>query len=469
MKGYHALNKAVILAGGQGKRMKAPIPKPMFKVLGEPMLEWVLGACEQAGLQKICVVTGYEAEQINTYLGDRCETAYQAERKGTGHAVMQTLPFLNDDADGNTLVLCGDAPFIDSETIQKSLERHIAEQNAVTVITAKVPDPSGYGRILRTDSGIAGIVEDKDASETQKQINEINSGCYWFRTLDLIDLLDQIDCNNAQHEYYLTDTVAIALKTKRRAGAFCSKNPDVVLGANDRKGLLALNTAARMAVLNQHMANGVGFTCTDGIIIERGVQIGAGTEILPGTILRGKTVIGENCVIGPNCVIENCEIGDQVTLNTVQAYTSKIDSGVTIGPFVHIRPDSHICSGAHIGDFVEIKNSEIGTGTMIAHLAYLGDSDIGKDVNIGCGCVTVNFDGIKKSRCEIGDYAFVGCNNNLIAPVSLGKYSYTAAGATITTDVPDYALAIDRGTLHIKEGYTLRKFAENKEAADTKK
>ena len=463
------MNKAVILAGGQGKRMKAPIPKPMFKVLGEPMLEWVLGACEKAGLTKICVVTGYEAEQIKAYLGDRCETAFQAERKGTGHAVMQTLPFLNADTDGNTLVLCGDAPFIDSDTIAKSLEQHIAEQNAVTVITAKVADPTGYGRILRTDSGIAGIVEQKDATEEQQKIDEINSGCYWFRTADLIELLDQIDNKNAQGEYYLTDTVAIALHSGLRAGAFCSANPDVVLGANDRKGLLALNTAARMTVLNRHMANGVGFTCTDGIIIERSVEIGAGTEILPGTILRGKTVIGANCVIGPNCVIEDCVIGDQVTLNTVQAYQSQIDAGVRIGPFVHIRPDSHICSGALIGDFVEIKNSEIGSGTMIAHLAYLGDSDIGKKVNIGCGCVTVNFDGIKKSRCEIGDYAFVGCNNNLIAPVSLGKYSYTAAGATITTDVPDYALAIDRGTLHIKEGYTLRKYAKDKKDADNHK
>ena len=346
------MNQAVILAGGQGKRMKAPMPKPMFQVLGEPMLEWVLSACEKGGLERICVVTGYESEQILAYLGDRCATAYQAERLGTGHAVMQTIPFLNEGADGNTLVLCGDAPFIDAATISKSLERHIKENNAVTVITAEVSDPTGYGRILRTDSGIAGIVEEKDATDEQRAIREINSGCYWFRTPDLIELLDQIDNKNAQGEYYPTDTVALALNSGRRAGAFCSDNPDVVLGANDRKGLLALNTAARMTVLNRHMANGVGFTCTDGIIIERSVEIGAGTEILPGTILRGKTVIGENCVIGPNCVIEDCEIGDHVTLNTVQAYQSQIDAGVKIGPFVHIRPDSHICSGALIGDFV---------------------------------------------------------------------------------------------------------------------
>lgn len=456
------MNNAVILAGGQGKRMKAPIPKPMFKVLGEPMLEWVLGACEGAGLGRVCVVTGYEAEQILDYLDDRCETVYQARRLGTGHAVMQAEAFLRGDTSENTIVLCGDAPFIDSETITRALERHISERNAVTVITARVDNPSGYGRILRTDSGIAGIVEEKDATEAQKRIREINSGCYWFRTKTLLELLGKISCDNAQHEYYLTDTIEIALNEGLRAGAYCSRNPDVVLGANDRQGLLDLNTAAREKVLHRHMENGVGFVCTDGIIIERGVKIGAGTEILPGTILKGNTVIGESCVIGPNCLIENTVVGDRVKLNSVQAYKSQIDSDVTMGPFVHIRPGSHICSGASVGDFVEIKNTTVGEKTMIAHLAYLGDSDIGKEVNIGAGCVTVNFDGVRKSRCEIGDHAFVGCNTNLIAPVRLGRECYTAAGSTITADIPDYALAIDRGTLQVKEGYTLRKFAKKK-------
>lgn len=339
------MNQAVILAGGQGKRMRAPIPKPMFPVLGEPMLEWVLGACEGAGLTQICVVTGYEAQQIERYLNGRCETAYQAERLGTGHAVMQAIPFLQKHSDGNTLVLCGDAPFIDSETIRSSLNRHIAESNAVTVITAKVDQPFGYGRILRTDSGIAGIVEEKDATDLQRQITEINSGCYWFRTSDLTDLLGRITDNNAQKEYYLTDTIAIALKSGLRAGAYCSKNPDVVLGANDRKGLLRLNTAARTAVLNRHMENGVGFVCTDGIIIERSVQIGAGTEILPGTILRGKTVIGENCVIGPNCVLDDTTVGDGAVLNTVQAASAVIEADVKLGPFVQIPAGSRVASG----------------------------------------------------------------------------------------------------------------------------
>ncbi|MBR3679855.1 MAG: bifunctional UDP-N-acetylglucosamine diphosphorylase/glucosamine-1-phosphate N-acetyltransferase GlmU [Oscillospiraceae bacterium] len=452
------MNQAVILAGGQGKRMKAPIPKPMFKVLGEPMLEWVLSACEAAELSRTCVVTGYESNQIEAYLGDRCRTVFQAERLGTGHAVMQTIPFLSEDTSGSTLVLCGDAPFIDSRTIADSLLRHTKEKNAVTVITATVEQPFGYGRILRTDSGIAGIVEEKDATDEQRKITEINSGCYWFRTADLIQLLGKITNDNKQQEYYLTDTIAIALQDGLRAGAFCSKNPNVVLGANDRKGLLKLNTAARMAVLEQHMDNGVGFCCTDGIIIERHVEIGAGTEILPGTIIRGNSRIGCNCTIGPNCIIENTVIGDNSVLNSVQAYDSVMDSDVKIGPFVHIRPGSHIASNTLIGDFVEIKNSEIGANTAISHLAYVGDSNVGEYVNIGCGCATVNFDGIKKSRCEIGDHAFIGCNTNLIAPVSLGTYAYTAAGTTVTADVPDYALAIDRGTLSIRDGYSKKKF-----------
>lgn len=448
---------AVILAGGQGKRMKAEIPKPMFPVLGEPMLEWVLQACEHAGLDDFCVVKGFMAEQIDEYLGDRCQTVLQKERLGTGHAVMQTVPFLKKHADGNTLVLCGDAPFLDSETIRGALAQHKAEDNAVTVITAELEHPDGYGRIVRGKEGITSIVEQKDATDAQRQIREINSGAYWFKTNDLIELLGGLTQNNAQGEYYLTDTIYLALRSGKRAGAFLSGNPDVVLGANDRKGLLQLNTVARLAVIDEHLENGVAFTCTDGITITRGVEIGVGTEILPGTILRGKTKIGANCVIGPNCVIEDCEIEDGVRLNYVQAFRSKIDAGVKIGPFVHIRPNSHIKSGVKIGDFVEIKNSTIGEGTAVAHLTYVGDSDVGKKVNFGCGTVTVNYDGVVKSRCEIGDNCFIGCNTNLIAPVKLGKAAYTAAGTTVTKDVPDYALAIDRGTVSIKEGYTLRK------------
>lgn len=451
------MNKAIILAGGQGKRMKADIPKPLFKVLGEPMLEWVVTACEKSNINDICVVKGFQGEMIDEYLNGRCKTVLQAERLGTGHAVMQAVPFLKEDISGNTLILNGDAPFIDEDTIKNSLEYHCRNNNSVTVITAELEEPFGYGRIIRNENGINGIVEQKDATEEQRKIKEVNSGAYWFKTADLIKLLDKITCENVQKEYYLTDTIAIAISEGKNAGAYKSDNPDIIKGANDRKDLLNLNTYARMMVIEKHLANGVEFTCTDGIIIERGVEIGTGTEILPSVIIRGKTKIGNNCVIGTNSIIENCTIGNNVIINTSQIYDSIVEDSVNIGPYVHIRPESFIKKEAKIGDFVELKNSTIGEKTAIAHLAYIGDSDIGRKANIGAGTVTVNYDGITKSRCIIGDKCFIGCNTNLIAPVKLGKAVYTAAGTTVTKDIPDYALAIDRGVMKVKEGYTIRK------------
>ena len=450
-------NCAVILAGGQGKRMKSELPKPLFKVLGEPMLEWVIKACTGAGLSELCIVKGYNASYIDSYLNERYPSVLQEERKGTGHAVMQAENFLHKFSGGNTLVLCGDAPFIDEETLLNSLASHNENGNAVTVITANVMNPHGYGRILRTEEGISSIVEERDADVEQKKITEINSGTYWFRTEALLEALEKLTPNNSQGEYYLTDTVSILIAMGLRADAYLSQNEKVVLGVNDHKGLHSLNTIARLDVIEKHMENGVEFPCTDGITIGRDVKIGAGTTILTGTILTGKTVVGENCSIGPNCLIEDCAVGSNTKLNYVQAYQSVIGESVKIGPFVHIRPDSIIKNGVKIGDFVEVKNSTIGEKTAVAHLTYVGDSDVGQNVNFGCGVVTVNYDGAKKSRTTIGDNAFIGCNTNLVAPVSIGNGAYTAAGSTITKDVPENALAIERSDLRIKEGYALRK------------
>ena len=394
-------NCAVILAGGQGKRMKSELPKPMFEVLGEPMLEWVIKSCEEAGISDICIVKGYNAEVIENYIGGRHKTVMQEERMGTGHAVMMAVDWLKERIDSNVIILCGDAPFVDSDTIKNALAQHTENGSAVTVITSEVDNPFGYGRVIRSNDGIKGIVEEKDATNDQKKIKEINSGAYWFKTEQLLYALGEIKPNNSQGEYYLTDSVYILLNAGQKADAYASPNPDVVLGANDRKGLLKLNDAARKAIIEKQLEDGVEFTCTDGVSIGRNVKIGLGTKILQGTILKGSTVIGENCVIGPNCIIENSTIGNGTVLNSVQVYDSQIDDDVKMGPFVHVRMNSHIISGVKIGDFVEIKNSVIGEKTSAAHLTYVGDSDVGKGVNFGCGTVTVNYDGMNKHRTTI--------------------------------------------------------------------
>ncbi len=444
---------AVILAGGQGKRMKSGLPKPMFEVLGVPMLDWVIKACEDSGIKDICVVTGFNREVIEKHLDGKYHTVFQPERLGTGHAVMMASDWLAEHKGSSVLILNGDAPFIDKETILGALWHHEKHNNAVTVITAEVDDPTGYGRILRHENGISGIVEEKDASPDQKLIREINSGAYWFCADKLLSALSEISPNNAQGEYYLTDTLFVLIGKGERADAYISSDPKTVLGANDRRGLLLLNNTARFDVIDRLMDEGVEFTCTDGVTIGRDVHIGAGTVIMQGVIMRGRVSVGEGCVIGPNCLIENCEIGRHVTLNSVQAYDSVIEDGAKIGPFVQIRPGSRICRDVKIGDFVEVKNSVIGENTAVSHLTYVGDSDVGSGVNFGCGVVTVNYDGEKKSRTVIGDNAFIGCNTNLVAPVKIGNGAYTGAGSTITKDVPDGALAVERTTARIVEGF----------------
>lgn len=450
---------AIILAGGQGKRMKSDLPKPMFEVLDMPMLDWVTQSCEEAGINDICIVTGFNSEVIEKHLDGKYHTVLQPERKGTGHAVMMATEWLTERRDKNVLILNGDAPFIDKDTIRGALDLHEKNGNAVTVITAEIECPKGYGRILRGADGITGIVEEKDATPEQKAIKEINSGAYWFAADKLLYALGEIKPNNAQGEYYLTDSVFILLSAKYRADAYISSNSDSVLGANDRKGLLLLNNTARFAIIDKLMDDGVEFTCTDGVTIGRNVKVGRGAKILQGVILRGDTEIGENCVIGPNCIIENTKVGSGTVLNSVQAFDSVIEDNVKIGPFVQIRPGSRICKGVKIGDFVEVKNSTIGENTAVAHLTYVGDSDVGSGVNFGCGVVTVNYDGKNKFRTTIGDNAFIGCNTNLVAPVKVGNAAYTGAGSTITKDVPNGALAVERGDTRIIEGFGTRRLS----------
>lgn len=440
----------IVLAGGAGTRMKSNRPKVLAEVLCKPMLGWVLDACSGFGFDGIAVVTGYKAELTEEYVASRGETIItylQKDQKGTGDAVKSAEEMIN--AMDCVCVLNGDAPFIDAATLKSSFEYHKECGADVTVITADIPEPQGYGRIIRTNGEFTAIREQKDCSPEEAKISEVNSGAYWFNAEKLLKMLPRLSTNNAAGEYYLTDCVEIAAKR----AAFKSENPKIVLGANTRKALYELNTIARESIIEKHMENGVSFVDTSGIIIGTDVEIGCDTVVMPNTIILGKTTIGEGCYIGANCHIEDCTIGDTVYIDNSQAYGSTIETYVWVGPFAQLRPGTILRTGVKIGDFVEVKNSDIGMNTCAAHLTYIGDSDVGQGVNFGCGTITCNYDGINKFRTKIGDHAFIGSNTNLIAPVEIGENAATAAGSTITKNVPANALAVERGTTRIKENW----------------
>ena len=428
---------AIIMAGGKGTRMKSEQPKVMCEVLFEPMINHVISTVKKMGAEDICVITGYKHEIVENYvksLDENIETALQEPQLGTGHAVMQARDFIERHKSDDIVVLNGDGPLIDAETLTKAYNYHKENNNSITLISALVDDTDGIGHIKRDENGkLERIIEHKDATEEEKKLNESNAGFYWFNGNDLLYALDNITNNNAQNEYYITDSVEILISAGKNAGAYVVENANVTLGANDRRQLNILNTLMRERINTEHMINGVDIPCTDGVMIGKDVKIGNSTRILPNTIIIGKTTIGGGCTIGPNTYIDNSTVGNDIIL------------------------DSVLKKGVHIGNFVEIKNSIVGEGTKSAHLTYIGDSDVGANVNFGCGTVTCNYDGKNKTRCKIGDGAFIGCNTNLIAPVEVGDMAYIAAGSTITDDIPNEALSIARAKQVNKEGWVARK------------
>lgn len=445
---------AIILAGGKGTRMKADCPKVMCNVLFKPMISYVIDAVKEAGAEDICVITGYKHEEVEAYLSDDIKTALQEPQLGTGHAVMQADEFIKSHKDDEILILNGDGPLMDAETINKAYDYHKSNNNAITLISAIVDDTEGIGHIKRDENGVLlRIVEHKDATPEEKKINESNAGCYWFNGADLLYALGNITNNNVQNEYYLTDCLEILIGTGKNAGAYVAQNSEVILGANDRRQLNDLNTIMRKNINTKLMLDGVDIPCTDGVIIGKDVKIGNSTVILPNTIILGDTVIGSGCTIGPNTYIDCSSVGDNVILDNCKILDSTVEDGVDAGPFVKVRANSTLKKGVHIGNFVEVKNSTVGEGSKSAHLTYIGDSDVGSDVNFGCGTVTCNYDGKNKFRCKIGDGAFIGCNTNLIAPVEVGEQAYIAAGSTITDSIPEKALSIARARQVIKEGW----------------
>ncbi|MBQ7580832.1 MAG: bifunctional UDP-N-acetylglucosamine diphosphorylase/glucosamine-1-phosphate N-acetyltransferase GlmU [Clostridia bacterium] len=455
-------NCAVILAAGEGTRMKSKLPKAMAEVLFKPMIDWVTDCLIESGIEDICVVTGHLGNVLVDHLGGKFETVQQPQRLGTGHAVYQAKEFIEKHSGSNVLVLNGDAPFIDSNTVRNALSYHEENGFAATVITAEIDNPFGYGRIVRDESGdLLKIVEQKEADEKEKAIKEVNSGAYWFRSEKVLIALDTLikirEQSEDGKEYYLTDAIEILKLSNDRVGAFVADSGEIVLGANDRAQLAQLNEIAREKELNKHLSNGVSIPFTNEVVICPGVEIGSETVILQSTTLKPGTKIGSNCEIGPNSVISNCTVGDGTLVQNSYCYDSKIGNNAEIGPFVRIRPNCTVGDNTRVGNFVELKNSVIGNETKVSHLTYVGDSDVGEDVNFGCGCATVNFDGRNKHRSVIGDGSFIGCGTNIVSPVRIGKDAYVAAGSTIVEDVPENALAIARNRQVNKHEWVIRK------------
>lgn len=434
--------KVVILAAGQGTRMKSKVPKVLHKVLDKTMIDYVIEASKKAGAEEVCVIVGHQSAMVKAMIGGGVEFALQKEQLGTGHAVMQAKDFIGND--GNVLVLCGDTPLIKSETIKELNELHTKEGNSATMISAIVENPNGYGRIVRENDSFVKIVEQKDANEEQKKLKEVNTGVYIFKASELNSAFDKLTNNNAQGEYYLTDVLEILKNQNQKVGVMIADDENEFLGVNSKLQLSEASKIMKRRINERHMIDGVTIEDLDNTYIGADVEIEADTVILPGTILEGQTKIGSDCIIGPNTRITSSIIKDAVIIQQSTLINAEVDNFTTVGPYAYLRPNSKIGEHVRIGDFVEIKNSNIDDGTKVSHLTYIGDSDVGKNINFGCGTVTVNYDGKNKFRTTIKDNAFIGCNTNLVAPVTVEENAYIAAGSTITKDIPENALSIAR-------------------------
>ncbi len=444
---------AVILAAGKGTRMRSKLPKVLHKVGGQPMLQHVLNAAAAAGAAEKIVVAGHGAELVKALVGSQGKIALQRQQLGTGHAVLQAQALLRGFT-GTALILCGDTPLLDGAELQKFCAAHRESRAAATVLTTVLADPTGYGRILRgADGSVQGIVEEKDATADQKRICEVNTGIYCIECPLLFEMLATLTRANAQGEYYLTDVLARLHAAGYRGGAAATADSAMVMCVNSRRQLAEAEAAMRRRILGRLMDSGVTIMDPASTFIDSGVRIGADSVIYPYTWLEGDTQIGEDCEIGPSVRLTDVSVGNGVKLQFAYAHQCRVGDGVTAGPYVHLRPDTVICDKVKIGNFIEVKNSVVGIGSKLPHLSYIGDSDIGSGVNMGCGSITVNYDGKHKYRTVVGNNVFVGCNSNLVAPVIVQDGSYIAAGSTITKEVPENSLAVARAHQKNIEGW----------------
>lgn len=444
---------AIILAAGKGTRMKSKLYKVLHPVCGKPMVEHIMNRVTELAPTQIVTIVGHGADLVKEQLGERSEYALQAEQLGTGHAVLQAAPFLQGKK-GTTLVISGDTPLLTSETLERLFEYHEGKHASATILTAHAEDPTGYGRIIRDRVGIVEkIVEQKDASVSEVQVQEINTGTYCFDNELLFEALNQIDTNNAQGEYYLTDIIEILKKADHTVAAYQTENFEESIGVNDRIALAEANRIMRNRINTEHMRNGVSFIDPNSTYIEAGIKIGAETIIEPGVYLKGQTTIGEGCFISGQTQIIDSTIGDHVKVYSSVIEESTVRDHVDIGPFAHLRPQAEVHEHAHIGNFVEIKKAVVGEHTKVGHLTYVGDATLGKEINVGCGVVFVNYDGKHKHHTTVGDHAFIGSASNLVGPVTLGENAVVAAGSTITMNIPDNGMGIARARQENKEDF----------------
>ncbi len=451
----------VILAAGQGTRMKSQLPKVLHRVAGRSMIEHVLRLTGHLSPATRVVVIGHMADAVRDHLRAWPGLAFvtQEPQVGTAHALMQTEPALAGRT-GTVLLLSGDVPMLRTETLQRLVAVHHEARAAATVLTATLDRPYGYGRIVRSSGRVARIVEERDASPKERAIKEINAGIYAFDLGPLFDALRGVASQNAQGEYYLTDLVAIYRRRKLRVETLILEDASEIRGINSRTELAAVSAIVRQQKNEELMASGVTIEDPATTYIDPDVEVGADTVIHPGVSLEGQTRIGAACEIHSGARIVDSTLADRVTINNHCVLVGvRVATGATIGPFAHLRPESVVGERAKIGNFVELKKTVVGAGSKASHLAYLGDATIGEDVNVGAGTITCNYDGERKNRTVIEDGAFIGSDSQLIAPVTVGKGAYVAAGSSITQDVPPGALGIARGQQSNIDGWVEKRRA----------
>lgn len=443
----------VVLAAGKGTRMKSKLYKVLHKVCGKTMVEHVVDAARGVNPAKIVTVVGTGAGEVEKVLDGKSDFAFQEKQLGTGDAVMTAKEELGDK-DGATLVVTGDTPLFTTETFDELFKYHAEKGNAATVLTAEAPNPFGYGRIIRDDQGnVLRIVEQKDGKPEELKVKEINTGVFCFDNKKLFEALKHVDNNNAQGEYYLTDVLEILRNSGERVGAYKMPDFSESLGVNDRIALAQATKTMQRRINEEHMRNGVSFIDPDTAYIDAGVKIGNDTVIEGNVVIKGNTEIGSNCYITNGSRIVDSKIGNHVTITSSTLQEAEMNDNTDIGPNSHLRPKAVIRKGAHIGNFVEIKKAEIGENSKVGHLTYVGDATLGKDINVGCGTIFSNYDGVKKFHTNVGDHSFIGAGSTLIAPINVADHTFIAADSTITKDVDKYDMAIARGRQVNKPDY----------------